>query len=97
MREVFDSAFAARNLAPPAPQVEANSSMRLQVLIAAGGFLSIFSESEVNIYRSLGLIERLPMASDIPFGEFGAIWSADRAGSLLNDFLEALRKEAALI
>lgn len=97
MREVFDSAFAAHQLAPPAPQVEANSSMRLQVLIAAGGLLSIFSGSEVNIYRSLGLVESLPMTSEIPFGEFGAIWSADRAGSLINEFLEALRKEARLI
>ncbi|WP_345537714.1 LysR family transcriptional regulator [Variovorax defluvii] len=97
MREVFDSAFAAHGLPPPEPHVEANSSMRLQVLIAAGGFLSIFSGSEVNIYCSLGLIERMPMTMEIPFGEFGAIWSADRAGSLINEFLDALRKEAHLI
>lgn len=94
MREVFDSAFAAQQLAPPLPQVEANSSMRLQVLLAGGGFLSVFSGSETQIYRSLGLVERVPMADDIPFGEFGAIWATDRAGNLLQELLAALRIEA---
>lgn len=97
MRGVFDSAFAAEHLAPPEPQVEANSSMRLQVLLTGGGFLSIFTGSETATYRALGLVEPVPMANDIPFGEFGAVWAADRAGSLLQELLQALRIEAQCI
>ena len=94
MRDTLDTAFAARRLRPPVPSVEANSSIRMQLLMGERDYLSILSTSEVQLYRPLGLIEPVPLAPTIPSPDIGAIWEAGRVNPLITQFLEALRVEA---
>ena len=96
MRDSFDAAFAAQGLPPPLPCVEANSSLRVQLLMGERNYLSILSASEVQVYRPLGVLEDLLMPTVTPSPEIGAVWEADRAGPLISHFLDALRAEAAL-
>lgn len=94
MRDILDEAFAAQNLRPPVPCVEANSSIRVQLLMGERDYLSILSASEVQLYRPFGFIESVPLTPAIPFPNIGAIWEADRAGALMSHFLDALRIES---
>jgi DNA-binding transcriptional LysR family regulator len=94
MRDVLDEAFAVQGLKPPVPCVEANSSVRVQLLMEERDYLSILTASEVQMYRSLGIIETLPLAPAIPFPDIGALWEAERCSPLTARFLEALRVEA---
>lgn len=94
MREVVDEAFAAQHLRPPVPSVEANSSVRVQLLMGERNYLSILSASEVQVYRPFGIFENVRLTPPIPFPDIGAIWDADRASVLVSNFLEALRLEA---
>lgn len=95
MRDVFDKAFAAQNLRPPTPCVEANSSIRLQLLLGDRNYLSILSASEVQLYCPLGLIERIPLLPEIPFPNIGAIWQTERLCPIMSHFLDALRIESS--
>ncbi|WP_137894493.1 LysR substrate-binding domain-containing protein [Ramlibacter sp. 2FC] len=94
MRDIFDAAFAAQHLTPPVPCVEANSSLRVQLLMGERNYVSILSSSEVQLYRPLGLIDHVPLVPSIPSPDIGAIWEADRTGALTSHFLDALRIES---
>jgi DNA-binding transcriptional LysR family regulator len=94
MRNIFDDAFAAQNLRPPMPCVEANSSIRVQLLMGERDYLSILSASEVALYRPFDMIDSVPLTPTIAFPHIAAIWETDRAGAVLTHFLEALRGES---
>ncbi len=94
MRDALDAAFAAQDLQPPVPCVEANSSLRVQLLMGDSDYLSILSALEVHLYRPQGLIERIPLTPAIAFPDIGAIWEKEREGALLSHFLDALREES---
>ena len=89
--------FVAQGVSPPLPSVEANSSLRVQLLMGERDYLSILSASEVPVYRPLGLLEHVRMPTVIQSPDIGAIWEAERAGALVLHFLEALRAEAAAL
>ncbi|MCP2138515.1 DNA-binding transcriptional LysR family regulator [Rhizobium sp. SLBN-94] len=95
MRRIFDAAFATQNLQPPAPCVEAGSSIRTHLLMSDSKYLSILLGSEARLYKPLGLQE-VPLTPVIQFPDIGAIWDSDRAGALVSHFLEALRAESRL-
>jgi DNA-binding transcriptional LysR family regulator len=97
MRDVLEQAFAAQGLRPPSPAVEANSSIRVQLLMGERDYLSILAASEVLLYRPLGIIERVLLAPAIPFPDIGAIWEQERASALLTRFLDALRAESRVV
>lgn len=94
MRDVIDEAFAAQHFRPPMPAVEANSSVRVQLLMGERNYLTILSASEVEIYRPFGLFEYVPISPPIPFPDIGVIWEKERESALLSHLLEALRIEA---
>jgi DNA-binding transcriptional LysR family regulator len=94
MREAFDTAFAEQHLKPPIPCVEANSSIRVQMLMEERNYLSILSASEVQLYRPLKLIDQVHLQPDIPFPDIGAVWEAERHGELMARFLQCLRVES---
>lgn len=94
MRNEFDAAFAAQHLTPPVPCVEANSSVRVQLLHGERNYLSILSASEVQLYRSQGVLDNLLLSPAIRSPDIGAIWEEERGSGLLTHFLEALRAQA---
>jgi len=94
MRSALDAAFAAQHLAPPVPCVEANSSVRVQLLHEERNYLSILSASEVLLYRSQGVLDNLRLFPEIPSPDIGAIWEEERGSGLVSHFLEALRTQA---
>jgi DNA-binding transcriptional LysR family regulator len=93
MRSTFDAAFASQRLDPPAPCVEAGSSIRAQLLMGDRNYLSILLASEVQLYKPLG-IENVPLSPAIRFPDIGAIWDAGRASPVVEHFLQALREES---
>lgn len=94
MREAFDTAFAAQKIRPPLPCVEANSSIRLHLLMEDRNYLSILAASEVLLYRPLNLINNIPLQPEIPFPQIGAIWEEQRSSPALSLFLDAIRLES---
>jgi len=94
MRDTFDAAFAAQHIAPPVPCVEANSSVRVQLLHGDRHYLSILSASEVQLYRPQGMLDNLRLSPEIPSPDIGAIWEGEPGSALLRHFLEALRAES---
>jgi len=94
MRQALDDGFAARRQPPPLPCVEANSSLRVQLLLGEPDYLSILCASEVQMYRPLGWLDSLALAPAVAFPDIGALWEKEREGALLAHFLEALRHEA---
>ncbi len=95
MRALFDDAFAAQDLPPPVPCVEAGSSIRAQLLSADRNYLSILLGSEVALYSALDL-QSLPLDPPIRFPDIGVLWDGDRLSPLVGHFLEALRIQAQL-
>ncbi len=92
MRQALDDAFAAHGLQPPVPAVEANSSIRVQLLLDDRPCLSILTATELALYQPLAPIEPVRLMPDIPFPNIGAIWEPAREGPVLLAFLEALRQ-----
>jgi DNA-binding transcriptional LysR family regulator len=96
MRGRLEEAFALRSLAPPRPCVEASSSVRMQLLLTGGRpYLSVFSGSEVQLFRSLGRIAGIGLEPPIAFPDIGVIWSPDGASPLVRHLLAELRSQAA--
>lgn len=96
MRGRVDEAFAAQGLAPPRPSVEASSSMRVQLLLAGGqDYLSVFTGSEVQLFRRFGAIAGATLEPPIAFPDIGVIWPPDGASPLLSHLLEVLHAESA--
>lgn len=94
MRQSVDEAFAAQHLRPPVPAVEADSSVRVQLLTGERNYLSVLSASEVHLYRPFGLFEYVRLTPPIPSPDIGVIWDKDRENALLSRLLETLRLEA---
>ena len=95
MRTMFDEGFARQGLEPPMPCVEGNSSMRLQLLMGERNYVSVLAATEVQLYGPVDHIGHVAMSPEISSPDIGLIWSADRAGSMLSGFLDAVRAEAA--
>lgn len=93
MRVTFDAAFAAQRVASPTPCVEAGSSIRAQLLMGDNNYLSILLSSELRLYSQMSL-RSVRIEPIIRFPDIGAIWDADRCGSLVGHFLNALRIES---
>jgi DNA-binding transcriptional LysR family regulator len=97
MRGRLEDALAARGLAPPRPRVEASSSVRMQLLLTGGQpYLSVFSGSEVQLFKGLGRIAGVPLDPPIPFPDIGVIWSPDGPSPLVAHLLAALRDQSAV-
>lgn len=94
MRAAFNAAFAARGLPPPQARVVGNTSVRMQLLACGRDYLTILTAMEVRLYGPDGFAVRLPVESSIPFPDVGLIWSPERAGPIVDGFLEAARAEA---
>ena len=94
MRTTFDDAFARQGVQPPMPCVEGTSSMRLQLLMGERSYVSILAASEVHLYGPLNDIGIVGLEPAIASQDIGIIWSADRAGSMVTGFLDAIREEA---
>jgi DNA-binding transcriptional LysR family regulator len=91
MRDVVDQAFAAQGLQPPIPCVEANSSIRTQLLMSERNYVSILAASEVDLYRPMAIVEGIPLAPPMLFPDIGAIWEAERCSGLVMHLLDLLR------
>ncbi|HSI47108.1 MAG TPA: LysR substrate-binding domain-containing protein [Ideonella sp.] len=94
MRAAFDEAFAMQKQRPPVPCVEAGSSIRVQLLLEERDYLTILSAAELQLYRPLGLIQRVPLSPAIPSPDIGAIWEPALGSRLVAHFVEALRSES---
>lgn len=94
MRTLVDAAFAEQHLPAPKPCVEAGSSIRAQLLMDGGNYLSTLLGSELQLYKPFGL-DRVRLEPAIRFPDIGAIWDAERASPLVSHFLNALRSESA--
>ena len=94
MRAAFDDSFAQAGVRPPMACVEGNSSVRMQLLVCAPNYLSIFTASELKGLRSDEPVVALPLTASIPFPDIGTIWSPQHAGPIVMGFLEAVRFEA---
>jgi len=94
MRDGADKALAARGLTPPTACIEANSSVRVLLMTGKSNYLSILSASEVPLYRSLGVVDCLPLTPAISAPDVGAIWEAERCSALTQHFLGVLRAGA---
>lgn len=94
MRDIFDAAFVAQRMEPPVPAIEANSSIRMQLLMGERNYLSILSGSEVQLYRPLEFIEEVPLTPTISSPDIGVIWEVERSEALLSHFIDALRAES---
>jgi DNA-binding transcriptional LysR family regulator len=95
MRSIFDAAFAARHLRPPAPCIEAGSSIRAQLLMGDRNYLSTLLNSELQLYKPFG-IHKVTLEPAIRFPDIGAIWDPGRASPLVSHFLEVLRAESSM-
>lgn len=93
MRRLFDSFLASQNLTSVVPCAEAGSSIRAHLLMGNDSYLSIFLASEAKTYSSLGL-SQVSGCPKIEFPAIGAIWNAQRAGPVLDNFLEILLARA---
>jgi len=94
MRRALDEAFAAQGLPAPRPAVEANSSLRVQLLMGERDYVSILAASEVELYGPWDILQPVPLAPVIPFPDIGALWDRDRTSALTTRFLEALKDES---
>jgi DNA-binding transcriptional LysR family regulator len=94
MRGVLETAFTAQGLQAPMPVVEANSSIRMQLLSGEQPYVSILSKAELQIYRPLGSLKIVPLNPVIALPDIGAIWESARLTPLLSRFLDALRLES---
>ncbi|CAN7344109.1 hypothetical protein [Variovorax sp. LjRoot178] len=76
--------------------VEADTSLRVQLLLGERDRLWILSVSEVQLYHPLGLLEHVRMTTVMPSPDIGAIWQAERAALWVSRFFDAFRAEAAI-
>ena len=94
MRQVFDAAVAREHVKPPVPCVEANSSLRVHLLMGERDYLSILSGSELALYQSRKVLDEVPLPIAMPFPDVAAIWERERESRVLQHFLAALRQES---
>jgi DNA-binding transcriptional LysR family regulator len=94
LRQAIEATFTKQGLALPEVWLDSVSFTTNQVLLQETECLSVLSHSAARYYKSLKLLQELPLELTVNIGDVGMVWSDPRPGPALLRVLDALREES---